>query len=92
MSKLIDPICGMEVDESALRVEGYDDVAFCSEGCRRGFLAAQEDSGAAAQSHECCGGHGGDHGGDHCCGGHGEHAGGHHNHHHGDVPAKRSAS
>ncbi|MFQ5516869.1 MAG: heavy metal translocating P-type ATPase [Acidimicrobiia bacterium] len=45
MSRLPDPVCGMEVDESALRVEGYDDVAFCSEGCRRAFVA---DPGAFA--------------------------------------------
>ena len=34
MKTLIDPVCGMTVDESALRVEGYDDVAFCAPGCR----------------------------------------------------------
>ena len=39
MSTLMDPVCGMEVDESALRLEGYDDVAFCADGCRRAFLA-----------------------------------------------------
>ncbi len=39
MKTLIDPVCGMTVDESALRVEGYDDVAFCAPGCRTAFLA-----------------------------------------------------
>lgn len=39
MNTLIDPVCGMTVDESALRVEGYDDVAFCAPGCRTAFLA-----------------------------------------------------
>lgn len=39
MKTLIDPVCGMTVDESVLRVEGYDDVAFCSPGCRTAFLA-----------------------------------------------------
>lgn len=34
-----DPVCGMTVGESALRAEGFDDVAFCSPGCRTAFLA-----------------------------------------------------
>ena len=34
-----DPVCGMTVGESALRAEGFDDVAFCSPGCRAAFLA-----------------------------------------------------
>jgi len=39
MKTLVDPVCGMTVDESAFRAEGYDDVAFCSPGCRAAFLA-----------------------------------------------------
>jgi YHS domain-containing protein len=39
MKTLFDPVCGMTVDESAFRAEGYDDVAFCSPGCRAAFLA-----------------------------------------------------
>ncbi len=94
MSKLIDPICGMEVDESALRAEGYNDVAFCSEGCRRAFIASQTvpESADATTSHECCGGHGGNHGGDGCCGGHGGSSGEHHGHHHREAPAERRTS
>jgi len=34
-----DPVCGMTVGESALRADGFDDVAFCSPGCRTTFLA-----------------------------------------------------
>ncbi len=36
---MFDPVCGMQVGDSALRAEGYDQVAFCSEHCRRAFLA-----------------------------------------------------
>jgi YHS domain-containing protein len=39
MKTLIDPVCGMTVDGSSLRVEGYDNVAFCAPGCRTAFLA-----------------------------------------------------
>ncbi len=39
MKTFIDPVCGMTVDELAFRAEGYDDVAFCSPGCRTAFLA-----------------------------------------------------
>jgi YHS domain-containing protein len=39
MSKLLDPVCGMTVDDTALRAEGHDDVAFCAPGCRTAFLA-----------------------------------------------------
>ncbi len=85
MAKLLDPVCGMTVDDTALRAEGYDDVAFCAPGCRTTFLkdpdaypdrldtAPQGDEGGSG----CGCGHG-DHGGhgehaDHE--GHGEHAG-----------------
>ncbi len=37
---LRDPVCGMGVEVGGLRVDGYDDLAFCSESCRRAF---QED-------------------------------------------------
>ncbi len=50
MKTLIDPVCGMTVDESALRVEGYDDVAFCSPGCRTAFLADPDGYPRAAAS------------------------------------------
>ncbi len=57
---LTDPVCGMTVDDSALRAEGYDDFGFCSEGCRRAFLAEKRKVPVASDSHECCGGgHGG---------------------------------
>ncbi len=39
MNALQDPVCGMQVGDSALRAEGYDNVGFCSEHCRRAFLA-----------------------------------------------------
>ena len=39
----------MTVDESALRAEGYDDVAFCAPGCRTAFLA-DPDSYAATMA------------------------------------------
>ncbi len=38
MNKLLDPVCGMTVDETALRAEGHDDVAFCAPGCRTAFV------------------------------------------------------
>ena len=56
MKTLTDPICGMTVDERALRVDGYDELGFCSEGCRTTFLARQVPTAPVAQ--ECCGGHG----------------------------------
>lgn len=40
MKTLIDPVCGMTVSDSALRAEGYDDIAFCAPGCRTAFLAS----------------------------------------------------
>ena len=39
MNTFIDPVCGMTVDESALRLEGYEHVAFCAPGCRAAFLS-----------------------------------------------------
>ncbi len=38
MAKLLDPVCGMTVDDTALRAPGYEDVAFCAPGCRTAFL------------------------------------------------------
>ena len=38
MAKLLDPVCGMTVDDTAIRAEGYVDVAFCAPGCRTAFL------------------------------------------------------
>lgn len=38
MRKLLDPVCGMSVDDSALMADGYEDVAFCAPGCRTAFL------------------------------------------------------
>lgn len=38
MTKLLDPVCGMTVDETALRADGHDDVAFCAPGCRTAFV------------------------------------------------------
>jgi len=55
MKTYIDPVCGMTVGESALRAEGYDDVAFCAPGCRAAFLAnpsAYAPESAAATSKE----------------------------------------
>ncbi len=71
MQKLIDPVCGMEVGEDALRAEGYDDVAFCCPACRKRFLDDPEAYLAKADH----GGGGGGGGG--CCGG-GHHDLGHH--------------
>ena len=34
-----DPVCGMTVDEGAIRAEGYDGVGFCCEHCKQTFLA-----------------------------------------------------
>lgn len=39
MQKMIDPVCGMRVGQSGLRVQGHDSVAFCAEMCRDAFLA-----------------------------------------------------
>ncbi|NNJ47899.1 MAG: heavy metal translocating P-type ATPase [Acidimicrobiia bacterium] len=36
---LRDPVCGMDVDESGLRADGYDDFAFCAQGCLDAFQA-----------------------------------------------------
>jgi YHS domain-containing protein len=37
-----DPVCGMTVGPSPLQVDGYPDFGFCSEHCRRSFLADPE--------------------------------------------------
>ncbi len=84
MKTLMDPVCGMTVGESALRAEGYDNVAFCAEGCRRAFLADppryittpafdRSRGGAGPGGHHGCGcGHHGGRGhlsaGKPCCG------------------------
>ncbi|MEX2652633.1 MAG: heavy metal translocating P-type ATPase, partial [Acidimicrobiia bacterium] len=34
-----DPVCGMTVGPDALRVEGYSEFGFCSEHCRKEFIA-----------------------------------------------------
>jgi len=38
MTKLLDPVCGMTVDDTSFLAPGYDDVAFCAPGCRTTFL------------------------------------------------------
>lgn len=38
MAQLLDPVCGMTVEDTAVRAAGYVDVAFCSPGCRTAFL------------------------------------------------------
>lgn len=37
-----DPVCGMMVDVGSLTVDGYPDVAFCSEDCRSVFVAVPD--------------------------------------------------
>jgi len=39
MTKLLDPVCGMTVDDASFRAPGHDDVAFCAPGCRTTFLS-----------------------------------------------------
>ena len=34
-----DPVCGVTVGPDALTADGYDGIGFCSEHCRRSFLA-----------------------------------------------------
>ena len=34
---MLDPVCGMSVSESALKVSGYPEYGFCSEHCRQTF-------------------------------------------------------
>ena len=34
-----DPVCGMSVGPDALQVDGHEGIGFCSEQCRRSFLA-----------------------------------------------------
>lgn len=57
-----DPVCGMTVGVGALTVAAHPEYGFCSEHCRRAFLASPErfsgasDAGSGEQAHECCGG------------------------------------
>ncbi len=44
-----DPVCGMPVEESALAIDGYDDLRFCSEHCRAAF--ATDPEAYANESH-----------------------------------------
>ncbi|MEX0700449.1 MAG: YHS domain-containing protein [Acidimicrobiia bacterium] len=37
-----DPVCGMTVGPGALQAGGYPGLGFCSEHCRRSFLADPE--------------------------------------------------
>lgn len=37
-----DPVCGMRVGDRALPIDGYPDIGFCSEQCRRAFVTAPE--------------------------------------------------
>ena len=66
MAKLLDPVCGMTVDDTALRAAGYDDVAFCAPGCRTAFLKDPEAypnrlDGAEPMVKQCtCGEHPGE--------------------------------
>jgi YHS domain-containing protein len=92
MKTLFDPVCGMTVDESAFRAEGYDDVAFCSPGCRTAFLAdpdayAKTIADASATEESSGSSHGPEHHGaprdDH------SESGGHHVNH--DVEAHHDA-
>ena len=44
-TKMIDPVCGMEVDPATVAVETCHEgikVFFCAEGCRDAFLANPE--------------------------------------------------
>ena len=44
-NKMIDPVCGMEVDPATAAAETCHDgikVFFCAEGCREAFLADPE--------------------------------------------------
>lgn len=79
-----DPICGMSVDEvTALRAERDGQMFyFCSEHCRKKFLAQpSEPSPKGKASHSCCGGNAKDDS-------HSEHA----HHDHGGAMAKSSAN
>jgi YHS domain-containing protein len=40
--KLRDPVCGMKVNSTALRVDTHPELGFCSEHCRSRFLADPE--------------------------------------------------
>jgi len=56
-----DPVCGMTVGHGALTVAEYPELGFCSEHCRRAFLASPDrflgsSSGSVEHSGSCCGG------------------------------------
>jgi Cu+-exporting ATPase len=63
----IDPICGMKVDEAKTPFKATGDgeeFYFCSDHCRRKFLAQRMPQLAVARgesSHGCCGGNGHEH-------------------------------
>lgn len=56
-TEAIDPICGMTVDTStALHAEREGETSyFCSEECRKKFLASPADAKQAGKSGGCCG-------------------------------------
>ncbi len=48
-----DPVCGMEVSEDSLTIDGYPDVGFCSDHCRSAFVDEPQkylDGDVAAES------------------------------------------
>ncbi len=98
MAKLLDPVCGMTVDDTALRAPGYDDVAFCAPGCRKTFVdnpdayQARLDGAKPMPKMRTCG----EHEGEICqCGtdhdGHGHEDHGHEEHNHSDHEVKADA-
>jgi Cu+-exporting ATPase len=48
--ELRDPVCGMTLNSTALRVDGRPQLGFCSEQCRRSFLADPERYATAASA------------------------------------------
>src|SRR3990170_7215072 len=46
-----DPVCGMTVGPGAQRADGYPGFGFCSEPCRRTFLAHPERHGGGLGEH-----------------------------------------
>ena len=49
--ELRDPVCGMTVGPGAQRADGYPEFGFCSEPCRRTFLAHPERHGGGLGEH-----------------------------------------
>ncbi len=47
-----DPVCGMSVGESALKVSGYPDYGFCSEHCKQSFSENPEQYLGDVQTEE----------------------------------------